>query len=518
MKPMTEKKFNEVYNFIDKNIDKVTGTKYAKDFSNAYNEGKATEWLTKNWPELEEYEAWTLKYNSVDDLTKSKEDQLKTIYKNNPDFSKISSPRMNTILANNDVTEAEIKDYYARREAERKEIDEFNKKRRYSEIKTNKAEAERADEYNSNLYNSVLGNEYARKHYIKGNKGQAIANEIAGKAAFASDFAPLPISLAGPTIRAAQKWAADEPVLTPGTVLDYVGAVVPDIAEKPAKMLWQYAKGSRLGKLLETKWGKQIENRIKAEDNKIAEQATKDLELTKGLDLDQLDYKQIVELYRSVKTPEIRSAIEEYWKARAMFEEGKSIDELASTIASKADALEGAERARALKDADLMAAAAERQAKEEALITAERKANYLARKKQPELEVRSGKLPKEEPLFTNGDFNTYYRDVPLKDINEYMESQIEPSGLNDFLYRALKLGGLKTARTTLSGRTGQYDAIDYKPNYDEDKAVQEVKRMFMNAWSTNTKPEGYYTEPLIKAAYDKWVRFDAPYSYGDWRE
>lgn len=512
MKPMTEKKFNEVYNFIDKNIDKVTGTKYAKDFSNAYNEGKATEWLTKNWPELEEYEAWTLKYNSVDDLTKSKEDQLKTIYKNNPDFSKISFPRMNTILANNDVTEDELRDYYARRNAEKKEIDEFNN-RRYSEIKTNKAEAERADKYNS-----MLANEYARKHYIKGNKGQAIANEIAGKAAFASDFATLPISLAGPTIRAVQKWAADEPVITPGTGFDYVGAIVPDVAEKPAKMLWQYAKGSRLGKLLESKWGKQIENRIKAEDNKLAEQATKDLELTKGLDLDQLDNIQLVELYRNVKTPEIRSAIEEYWKAKGMVEEGKSLDELASTIAGRADALEGAERARALKDADLIAAAAEREARDEALITAERKADYLARKKQPELEVRSGKLPEEQPLFTNGDFNTYYRDVPLKDINEYMESQIEPSKFNDFIYQALKLGGRKTARTTLSGRTGQWDAIDYNPNYDEDKAVQEVKRMFMNSWSTNTKPEGYYTDPLIKAAYDKWVRFDAPYSYKDWRK
>ena len=202
MKPMTEKKFNEVYNFIAKNIDNEA----AKKFSKAYHEGRASEWLTKAWPKLEEFESWTLKYNTVDDLTKSKEDQLKTIYKNNPNFSKISTARMKTILANNDVTEAEIRDYYDRREAERKEIDKFNK-RRYSEIKTNKAEAERADEYDSNLYNRFLGNEYARKHYIKGNKGQAIANEIAGKAAFASDFAPFPISLAGPTIRAAQKWA-----------------------------------------------------------------------------------------------------------------------------------------------------------------------------------------------------------------------------------------------------------------------------------------------------------------------
>ena len=100
MKPITEKKFNEVYNFINKNIGPVP----AKKFRKAYNEGRAVEWLKEAWPKLEEYEAWTLKYNTVDDLTKTKDDQLKAIYNSNPDLSKISSARMKTILANNDVT------------------------------------------------------------------------------------------------------------------------------------------------------------------------------------------------------------------------------------------------------------------------------------------------------------------------------------------------------------------------------------------------------------------------------
>lgn len=507
---MTEKKFNEVYNFIAKNIDNEA----AKKFSKAYHEGRASEWLTKAWPKLEEFESWTLKYNTVDDLTKSKEDQLKTIYKNNPDFSKISSARMKTILTNNDVTEDELRDYYNFRNAQKSQMEDFNK-RRYPEISKEYTETNRAKE--SSYFNSPLSNEYAREQYIKGNKNAAYVNEVLGKAAGAADFAPLPFSLAGPAIRLGQNIYSDQPVRPVATSADFLGAIIPDVAEKPAKMLWQYLKGSKAGKLLESPWGKQLENRIKAEDSKIAKQAMKDLDYVKDLDLDKLTNTEIVDLYNNVKTPEIRSAMEEYWKARGAVEEGRSLQELASTIATKADDMTGAARNKALIEADLVKAASDRAAKDEALITAERKAEHLAKMKTPELQVKSGILPAEQPLMRGGDFNPYYKDVPLNNISEYMESQIEPNKLYDALYNIIKLGGRKMARTTLSGRTGQWNSFDPEPKDNRESNINEVIKMFSNSWSLYNKPEGYDTDPLIREAYDKWKNSLPTYQYKYWR-
>ena len=146
-KPITEKKFNEIHNFIRKNI----GEKAAAGFSVAYNQGKATDWLTKFWPKLETYEEWTLKYNSIDDLVKTNEDQLKAIYNNNPDLSKISPARMRTILTNNDVTLKQIEDYYDFRNYQKSQMEDFNK-RRYPEISKEYTEANRAKE--SSYFNS----------------------------------------------------------------------------------------------------------------------------------------------------------------------------------------------------------------------------------------------------------------------------------------------------------------------------------------------------------------------------
>lgn len=66
---------------------------------------------------------------------------------------------------------------------------------------------------------SELANPYAQKHAGRGEYTQAAINEIAGKTAGALDYVP-GFSIASPIIRTAQKWAADEPVLTGETALD----------------------------------------------------------------------------------------------------------------------------------------------------------------------------------------------------------------------------------------------------------------------------------------------------------
>lgn len=491
-KPITEKKFNEVHNFIRKNI----GEKPAAGFDAAYKQGKATEWLTKFWPKLEEYEAWTLKYSNVNDLTASKEDQLKAIYNKNPDFSAISDARMKTILAGNDVTKKELKDYYDFRAEQRKLVDNINKER-YAKVNEEYTKANRAKD--DSYFNSALANEYAREQYLKGNKTAAYINEGLGKAAGAIDFTPFPFSLAAPAIRLGQNIYSDQPVNKLSTVADFGGAFIPDIAEKPAKMGWQYLKQGKFGKFFDSKRMKQIENRIKAADNQVAENAAKDLQLMKDVNLDNLTDTELYKLYNNVTTPEFKKSIEDYWKVRASRTEAGQFAEMPNGIAE------------AIAERDIPAA-------EQALANAERRTEYLAKVKEPELQLKSGKLPQEEPLFVNGDFNSYYRNAPLNTISDYVESQIEPSKVNDALYQLLRLGGTKAARSGIGGRWGQWDAFNTEPKDNRESNVNDVIRMFSDSWDLINKPEGYDTEPIIREAYDKWKASLPKYEYKSWRE
>lgn len=491
-KPLTEKKYNEIHNFIHKNI----GDKPAAKFAKAYQEGRAIDWINKAWPKLEEYEAWTLKYSNINDLVKSKEDQLKDIYNKNPDFSAISDARMKTILAGNDVTKQEIKDYYDFRAEQRKLVDKINKER-YAKVNEEYTKANRAKD--KSYFNTPLANEYAREQYLKGNKTAAYINEGLGKAAAVTDFAPFPFSLAAPAIRLGQNIYSDQPVSKLSVAADFGGAFIPDIAEKPAKIGWQYLKQGKFRNLFDSKRLKQIENRIKAADNQVAENAAKDLQLMKDVNLDNLTDTELYKLYNNVTTPEFKKSIEDYWKARAKRTEAGQFAEMPNGIAE------------AIAERDIPVA-------EQALANAERNADYLAKVKEPELQLKSGKLPQEEPLFVNGDFNSYYRNAPLSTISDYVESQIEPSKFNDALYQIIKLGGTKAARSGIGGRLGQWDTFNTEPKDNREANVNDVIRMFSNSWDLINKPEGYDTEPIIREAYDKWKASLPKYEYKSWRE
>lgn len=79
---------------------------------------------------------------------------------------------------------------------------------------------------------SELANPYAQKHAGRGEYTQAAINEIAGKTAGALDYVP-GFSIASPIIRTAQKWAADEPVLTGETALDLGFGLVGPLTKIP---------------------------------------------------------------------------------------------------------------------------------------------------------------------------------------------------------------------------------------------------------------------------------------------
>lgn len=509
-KPITEKKYNEIHNFIRKNI----GEKPAAKFAKAYQEGRAIDWIKSAWPKLETFEPWTLKYSTIDDLTKSKEDQLKDIYNKNPDLKAISDARMKTILEGNDVTTQELKDYYDFRNAQKAQIDAFNKKR-YGEISDEYNKAKRAKE--DGYFNTPLANEYAREQYLKGNKTAAYINEGVGKLAGASDFAPFPISLIGPIARTGQRIYSDQPLSVSDIALDIGGSFIPDIAEKPAKLAWQSLKQGKLRNIFDSKRMKQIENRIKAADDDAAKWAAEDIKLTSDLNLEDLNYEQITELYNKIKTPEIKKALADYWKARLAKEESRNFNELATEIANKSETMSTAARNKALHEADLAKAIAKKEAEDVPLTSAERVFDYKVGLKKPELEVKSGHLPKDQPLMTNGDVNTYYKDVPFETVAEYMDRQVEPSKINDMLYNAVKLGGTKSARSLIGGRLGQWDTFNTEPKDNIESNIKEVIKTYGNEWSLNEKPSGYYTEPLIREAYDRWKASLPMYEYNSWR-
>mgnify|MGYP007037123230 CR=1 FL=1 len=495
MNAITEKKAKEINRVLNK-IDSDASA----GFRRAYEEDREIEWLNQHWEQLEEFEYWNKNYSDVRELTMPKEEQLAKVYTaNQKGFDSLSPAKLKTILASNDFTEQELRNYYKFREEQKKAVDQFNQARY----------AEKSDEYNKatrskedSYYNSPLANEYARKAYIEGDKDAALYNEIAGKAAGAADFAPLPLSLAGPIIRTGQKFAAKEPVLTGGTVADFAGAIIPDVAEKPAKMAFQYLKGSKLGKFLESKLGKQLEARINKADVHEAEIASKELDNLKNIDLDAMTNEELLKYYNSVQTPEIKAEIANQWKARAKLEGAKPFEEI-SDVANGPD----------LRLASAIAEK-ERNAAEQALIESERKAKYLADRKRPELELKSGQMKPDQPLFTNGDFNAYYKDVPIEAIAERIA--VEPSKKADLLYNVLTLGGRKMARSTLGGRTGQWDMFDPEPKDTRDQNVEWVIKTYGKEWSPLVKPTNYDNDPLIKAAYDKWLQEAKVNNYPAW--
>ena len=192
--------------------------------------------------------------------------------------------------------------------------------------------------------------------------------------------------------------------------------------------------------------------------------------------------EDLIKYYDSFQTPEIKQEIANHWKARAQLEEARMLEEMPN---GTTEALGAKERKEA----------------EQALIESERKATYLAEKKTPELELKSGHMKPDQPLFFNGDFNPYYKDVPIGTISEHMA--VQPNRGADILYDVLTLGGRKAARSTIGGRVGRWDMFDPEPKDNRDQNVEWVIKTYSKGWSPLVKPINYDKDPLIKEAYDK---------------
>lgn len=494
---LSDKKYKEVFNFVDKYVDKDA----AKAFDKAYKEGREIEWLNKFWPQLEEYTPWTNTYSSVEDLTASPEKQMEQIYNKNPDYDKISEARMKNILDNNDVTQEQLKSYYAYRKAQSDAVSKFNEER-YKDKSNEYAQIQRSKD--DSYFNSPLANEYAREAYIKGNPTAAIVNELAGKAAGGLDLAIVPWSIAGPLIRTGQKAYAGKDVLTPGTLADIGGAIIPDFAEKPARMAYEYGKSAieRFApKFGDSKIGKAIEARVNAADAAKSQAVAKsDLEVMKT-NLDNLTDKELLELYDKANNPKLKSAIEEYFKARGQVTNAQMVKESLPVQRSKAAtdlANEGIDEA--YKSVD--------KANAEFIKTSAKEA--------PTTELKAG-IQKQEP-FVDDNLVAYYKDTPLSTLSEYEASKVTPDKFASSIYKVMQYGGRKAARAGIGGRLGQWNTFNPEPADKSEQLVKDVISMYSHKWSPIEVPPEYHTNPLIRDAYDKWYNDIAnrPFYEAEW--
>lgn len=494
---LTDKKYKEVFNFIDTYVNKGA----AEALDKAHEEGREIEWLNKFWPKLEGYSAWTNAYSSIEDLTATPEKQLEQIYNKNPDFDKISEARMKNILDNNDVTEEQLKSYYAYRKAQTDAVSKFNEER-YKEAADQYSQINRSKD--NSYFNSPLANEYARESYIKGNPQMAAYHETVGKVAGASDFAPFPLSLLGPGLRTVQKAYAGKDVLTPGTVADFAGSFIPDIAEKPARFLYNSSKEviERFGrKFGDTKIGKAIEARVNAADAKKAQEIAKsDLEVM-ATNLDKLTDKELLELYDKANNPKLKAQIEEYFKARGQVSNAQMVKEHPYMQNKEAKVI-------AQKDLD------------DAYINLDNANGEFiktAAKEQPTTELKAG-IQKQEP-FVDDNLVSYYKDTPLSTLSEYEANKVTPNKLASSLYNVMTYGGRKAARATIGGRTGQWNTFNPEPEDKSDKLIKDVISMYSNKWSPIELPPEYHTNPLIRDSYDIWLNdiSNRPFYEVEWR-
>ena len=464
-KTFTNKQINEITNFLNLYL----GSKYGSAFKKADDKVK---WLLDNQDELLTNPQFVSKYD-IESLITVPEKQALNFYTRFPDYDKLTKQQLERFENTTNISREDLKKFYDLKNQEAEEMRKFNEAR-YAELKNLSEEEQRATD--NSYYNTPVANEYARKHYIQGRPVQAAINEGAGKFASIMDFTPFPFSLAGPAIRTAQKYAADEDVVTPGTGADFGGGALGILGKIPGVKETIRGTTGKIAQILnrsKSPKAKEISNVIgKKEIEESAEQASKELDkLIKNYDLDQLSNEEIIRLFNSTDNPVLKEQLSKVYKARVELEQARLVSG-SQVVANKADELEKVNNEAVIEFA----------------------------KQQPSLELKAGK---GKPVITQtGDINPYYKNVPLKDVAENYLLTSKPS----FISKAIGEGILGTGRKL----AGQYvahrkwDEINYKPDFNREKAINEIIKMYSNDWSLRTPPTNY-NEPLIKEAYDKWL-------------
>lgn len=479
-KQLSQTTINKIYNYLLNEY----GVETATNFDEA--EDKAA-FLVRNRETLETDPKWNRNFK-IEDLLKSNKSAMENIYNTYSNIDDITPERMTQLTNAYDISKEDLKKYYDMRAEQSKAVQKYNEER-WAEIDKARNEAQRAG--SKSYYNTPIANEYARKAYIQGNKVAALAHEVAGKAAAVADFAPPPASYIGPVIRGVQRIVSKDSLDAndyKDMALDVGGASVGLVGKIPgAKEVLRGTTG-KIANILsrsKNKKAQEIANVVNkkaiAEERELAKAELK--RLSEVGNLDNLSNDQLIELYNTTTDQIIKSELSKVWKARQDVEHAR-------VIASHPSVAGNSQAASKAADDVVIKAAEEEQAYMDAL---KRAADY-----QAELEAKSGKVAFNE----YGDIPTAYHNVPLDVISEQYIRQTEPSFMAKAIGEGILGAGRKVGGQSVAHR--QWNEIDYKPDYNEDKAIDELKRTYGPTFSINERPNT--DDPLINKAYDEWYK------------
>lgn len=487
---LTDKKIAKIREVLQ-NIDPEVARMFARS-------NDKLGWIERNWNVLEEEGLWTNTFESIDDITMPKDKEMEKVYNRskNKDFSSISPARLNTILKNADFTEKDLENYFKYRNQQTKEMDEFNRQR-YEDAKKNYGQATRAND--DSYFNSKVANELARKAYIEGDPTKAKIQEALGKTAGAADFAPLPFSLAGPAIRVGQKIYAGETPEVLSTGLDFAGAVIPDLVEKPAKLGYQILKSKlgNSGRVIEkTKFMQDLEKQVNKDEVEAARKAADaEIEMLKNVNPDNLTESQLLDLYNKTNNPAIKSKIDAIHKARGQKSQAVQLSEH-PVVRSNKDAIRDAAKANSNAD--------------EAVENANKAYYETVRAEEPAMQLRSGK-PTVPPYSDAGDINPFFGNVNLEDLSKY-QAMISPASNKAKLAAiGLSLGGRKAERSLFH----QDQKYDFVPKDTREADIKWLINTYGKTWSPLVPPEEAAYDPLTAEAYERWLK-DPNMSYENW--
>lgn len=491
------KKFDEQHiTKIKNDLNKWLGPEWGAGFDSSKNKAK---WFLDNEEALITNDNFVKNYD-IDALINVDSKKMKSMHTKQPDFNKLSENQIKRFTASTNISEDELKKYYDFENDRIAKMKEFNDAR-YAELDKQRREGERAKD--KSYYTSPLANEYARKAYIQGDKDLAGKQEFLGKTAAVSDFAPFPVSLMGPIIRTSQKYHAGDDVWNMGTLADFGGAVIPDIIEKPAKVGLQLLKG-KAGRVISKatpvkKAEENLERRFAKEEFEAGQKAAAEQKALMDVDISKVPDTDLATRYDLIKDPNVKQKLADVRQTRIEFREAQNLDKTTNLPKYEIN--------------DIVDQAYERK------LRAEEAYKNTVDKLRPEMEIKAGQpkfdvdmdkleIVKQTPYVRNAEgelvFNPYYKDVPLSEMNTYGRNMTyKPSMLDNAVYTGLTLGGRKTERSLIGGRFGKMNEFEYDPKYDEDKALKEIETMYSNEWK-NDKPANY-NEPMIKAAYDRWL-------------
>ena len=479
MKVFSDKQINS----IKRDLQLWIGDEAAKSFDASKDKAK---WFQVNQDALLTNDQFIKKYD-IDALISVDTKPMESLYNSYPNFDKLTENQIKRFTNSTDISKDELKKYYDFANNTKERNTKYNEER-YKELDKNRQEAERAKEYDDSFYNKYLSNEYAREAYIKGNPQMSAYHETVGKVAGASDFAPFPLSLLGPGLRTVQKVYSDKDVITPGTFADFGGGLLGFVGKIPGiKQAIQGTTGKIANLLTRSKnpRAQEIANVINkkaiAEEEAMARQELANLKQVG--DLDKLTQDELYKLYNSTGDPVLKANIEKVHKARQELEYAREIQGHPN-VAGKDEVANQAADNVLLKDAAL------------------EQANNNATKNMADyeafLQAKSGDIN----FSPYGDIPSFFKDVPMEVIAEQYARKQKPSFLSKALGEVILGIGRKTTGQTVAHRN--WNEIDYKPDYNEDKAINEIIRLYSDDWKYG-RPSNY-NEPLIKAAYDRWLK------------